>query len=94
VVTLDLPFTERQLAPNIFRRRFFPSNAEEMAWHQDPENRTVLIEGGSGWMLQLDNELPMILVQGKTYKIPRFVWHRLLVTEQATELTVTISKEY
>lgn len=45
-------------------------------------------------MLQLDNELPMILVQGKTYKIPRFVWHRLLVTEQATELTVTISKEY
>ena len=64
-----------------------------MVWHQDPENRTVLIEEGSGWMLQLDNELPRALVEGQTYKIPRFVWHRLLVAEQATELTVTINKE-
>lgn len=88
----SLPFVETKLTTTMFKRQFSPETKEEMVWHQDPEDRVILINSGVGWLFQIDNKLPIVLVPGQTLMIPKLVWHRLLVTEGATNLVVTINK--
>ena len=50
----------------------------ELIWHRDEETRRVTVLGGNDWKLQLDNDLPRELIIGKTYAIPRMVYHRVI----------------
>ncbi len=92
VVDEALPFSEKQISENCFLRYFESSRADEMVWHQDPEDRKVRIIQGSGWMLQLDEELPLALVQNTWYTIPKFEWHRLFTLPECTDAVFEVHK--
>jgi len=36
------------------------------------------VKGGTGWLLQFDNELPIELVEGEIYTIKKETYHRLI----------------
>jgi oxalate decarboxylase/phosphoglucose isomerase-like protein (cupin superfamily) len=60
--------------------RVFESNVDsgELHWHRDRENRLIEVFEGNGWMLQLDEELPVKMEVGKKYLIPEGVYHRTI----------------
>ena len=88
----DFPFTEQKIAKNVFLREFKNSvDPEELVWHQDRENRTIKVIQSDGWMLQMDNKLPVFLEEGKLYRIPALQFHRVI--KGAGNLKIKIIKE-
>jgi hypothetical protein len=73
------PYTEFNLI-NGDRLRLFRHDVseEDLVWHRDKETRTIFVEENIDWKLQLDDELPFILEIGRTYIIPKMVYHRLI----------------
>ena len=63
-----------------------------LEWHRDAENRCIFVESGAGWLLQLDNELPVRLVKGKDYSIDSGVYHRLIKENVCSNLLLLIKK--
>jgi hypothetical protein len=49
----------------------------EYTWHRDEDDRLIEVFNGTGWELQLDNQLPVLLESGRKYYIPAGAWHRL-----------------
>jgi len=70
----DLKITEKS------KIRVFESNVDsgELHWHRDRENRLIEVLEGNGWMLQLDDELPVEMKVGNQYLIPEGVYHRTI----------------
>lgn len=70
----DLQITEKS------KIRVFESNVDsgELHWHRDRENRLIEVLEGNGWMLQLDDELPVEMKIGNQYLIPEGVYHRTI----------------
>jgi quercetin dioxygenase-like cupin family protein len=33
---------------------------------------------GNGWQLQMDNQLPIKMIAGESYYIPKMVYHRII----------------
>jgi quercetin dioxygenase-like cupin family protein len=76
---MRFPFSERQLSENRYRRVFDEAvDSSELIWHRDREDRIVKIIEGKGWGLQLDNQMPFMLQEGKNYVIPKEQWHRVI----------------
>ena len=75
---MKLPFKQKSRAGILIRE--FSSNVDssELVWHRDREDRIVKICQGSGWKLQVENKLPVNLVPGKNYFIPKCTYHRVL----------------
>jgi quercetin dioxygenase-like cupin family protein len=73
--------------------RTFEENVEsdELIWHRDKKNREITVLEGTGWQLQMENELPFILNTGKSYYIQREVYHRVIKGEGQLKLSI---KEY
>jgi len=71
------PYYEEKIDSLLFREFDQGLHESELVWHRDKEDRHVLIIDGLNWKLQLDNEVPFILEKGKTYFIPKMVYHRL-----------------
>jgi hypothetical protein len=73
--------------------RIFDNNIDpiELMWHRDVCDRTIQVIEGSGWQLQLENKLPVPLNSGgHNYFIPKLEWHRLIKTDNNTDLIVKI----
>ena len=70
----DLQITEKS------KIRIFESNVDsgELYWHRDRETRLIEVLEGNGWMLQLDDELPVEMKVGNQYLIPEGVYHRTI----------------
>jgi hypothetical protein len=82
------PYTQ-QTKDNTITRTFDPSTDQsELCWHRDRSDRTVNVVKGTGWKLQLDNQLPVVLEYNKNYSIPKEVYHRLIKGQDT--LTVKI----
>jgi len=62
----------------------------ELVWHRDKEDRIVESIGDTDWMIQLDNELPILLTE-RTY-IPKETYHRVI--KGNGDLTVKVKKIY
>lgn len=73
----DLQITEKS------KIRVFESNVDsgELHWHRDRETRLIEVLEGNGWMLQLDDELPVEMKMGNQYLIPEGVYHRTIKGE-------------
>ena len=56
--------------------RVFESNVDsgELHWHRDRETRLVEVIEGEGWLLQLDDELPVKMIKGGKYTIPEGIY--------------------
>tara|TARA_B100001939_G_scaffold315960_1_gene301567 strand:- start:522 stop:794 length:273 start_codon:yes stop_codon:yes gene_type:complete len=52
--------------------------SDELIWHRDKRTREITVLNGTGWKLQMDNQLPEELKKGKLYKIPKMEYHRLI----------------
>ena len=86
----DFPFEEEIIGES--KIRTFDKNvlSEELVWHRDKEDRLVEVVEGDNWELQLDDELPVKLIPGKSYIIPEGVYHR--VKRGNTDLKIKITK--
>ena len=73
----DLKITEKS------KIRVFESNvySGELHWHRDRETRLIEVLEGKGWMLQLDDKLPVEMEIGNQYLIPEGVYHRTIKGE-------------
>lgn len=73
------PFNETKLFGNRVLREFAANtNPDDLVWHRDREDRKLSMKEGRGWMLQLDNQLPVIMESGKIYEVKAGVYHRLI----------------
>ena len=75
------PFTETKRGKVLIRE--FSENVDkgELIWHRDREDRTITILESKGWKLQMDNTLPVVLEEGKSYNIPKNTYHRVIKGE-------------
>lgn len=88
----DFPFIEEQIKENIFLREFKEEvDSGELKWHMDKEDRQVKVIKSNGWKLQLDNQLPIYLEEGKTYFIEKYSFHRVI--KGSGNLVVEIKKQ-
>lgn len=72
------PYTQKQLTEHSFLREFSESvESEELVWHRDRKDRHVQVIEGTGWKLQMDNQLPKELKEGDTVFIPKNTYHRI-----------------
>ena len=76
------PYLDSQISEKS-KIRVFESNVDsgELHWHRDRENRLIEVLEGNGWMLQLDDELPVEMKVGNQYLIPEGVYHRTIKGE-------------
>jgi hypothetical protein len=74
---MEFPFKESQIEGNLYLREFEESvDIDDLEWHRDREDRIVEVVGDTDWKLQMDNELPNVMM-GKIF-IPKEVWHRII----------------
>ena len=72
--------------------RLFSSevDSEELVWHRDKEDRKVEVLEGEGWQFQFNGSLPFELTQGRTFSIPKDMYHRVI--KGKTKLVLKIKK--
>ena len=88
------PFIERRIGSDHLLRYFSSdTDSDELAWHRDRNARHVRVLEGAGWSLQLDDQLPESMRLGESYVIPAGGWHRLIRSDNATNLCVIIREE-
>jgi hypothetical protein len=79
---MKFPFREVGIGNKFYVREFSENvDSNMLVWHQDEEDRKIEIVESNGWKIQLDNELPILLEEGKTYIIPAYEFHRVLKGE-------------
>jgi hypothetical protein len=75
----NLSELENNKSYKIFSRIiYFNQQDEELKWHRDNNNRSILIKSGSNWQLQFENTLPITLIINNTYFIKKDQWHRVI----------------
>jgi hypothetical protein len=87
---MDLPFKEESIGSNKIRTFSKNVNSEELKWHFDDEDRLVEIVKSDGWMFQMDNKLPVILIESEKFFIPKNTYHRII--KGNGDLIVNITK--
>ena len=76
---------------NFITRNFLKNiNPIELMWHRDLDDRIIEIVDGDNQLLQLDNELPISLLKNKKYNIPKLIYHRLIKSNNSTDLIIKI----
>lgn len=91
MVVEEFPFTQHKISENVFMREFNKDVlSEELVWHRDKKSRIVEVIRGKGWQLQLDNQMPVPLLEGLSYEIPAEKYHR--VKRGTTNLIVRITE--
>lgn len=85
-----LPFIE-DLKDGYYVRKFSSNlNEDELKWHWDQEDRIVICEHETDWLLQLDNELPFKIKKNQAIFINEGQYHRLI--KGNGDLTIKIKK--
>lgn len=88
---MQLPFNEKLIGGNKLRTFSEDVNSNELKWHFDEEDRLVEIIKSNGWRFQMDNELPLVLVENQKYFIPKGTYHRIIKGVGDLIVNVTVS---
>ena len=72
------PYVKTKTSSHILREFDGDVDEQELVWHRDRNDREVTVIEGTGWKLQMDNELPKELMVGKLYNIKAMEYHRLI----------------
>ena len=75
---MNLPFIQFKEGNSIIRVFDKDTDATELIWHQDREDRTIKVIESNGWGYQLDNQLPLPLQDGQELFIPKMMYHRVI----------------
>lgn len=86
---MKFPFQEIMISEDRIRTFSPKTDPEELIWHRDDEDREVTVIQSDGWYFQLDEELPIRMNKGDTFRIPKETWHRVLCKSD-NELIVRI----
>lgn len=87
------PYTQIRINRNTLIREFLPTVPnDELVWHQDLRYRKVRVIESGGWHLQMDEGLPLKLVEGHTYNIPARRWHRVIRGDGKLKIEITEEK--
>lgn len=89
---MEFPFVEEAIDGAKIRRFSADVDTSELVWHRDACNRIIKVIQAVGWYLQMDDELPVPLVQGETYSIEKEKWHRVIRKNAASELVLEITE--
>ena len=76
-MVVSFPFSQEKKEGYLLREFKQSVDSEELIWHRDKKNGVVEVIQSQDWMIQLDNELPIRLEEGKKYFIPKEVYHRV-----------------
>jgi hypothetical protein len=76
-MVVNFPFKQEKKEGYLLREFKQSVDSEELIWHRDKKDRVVEVIQSQDWMIQLDNELPIRLEEGKKYFIPKEVYHRV-----------------
>ena len=86
-------YKEKKLSERIYERIFDSADSDNFEWHRDAENRKVVVlEAGSGWKFQLDNQLPVDLFEGVILTIPKNNFHRIIAGDG--KLKIRLIKDF
>jgi len=85
------PFIQKKINNVIVREFSKNTNTEDLVWHRDRENRDIKVVEGFGWMLQMDNSIPVMMNPGKKYYIPKNTYHRII--KGSTDLVLEIREQ-
>jgi hypothetical protein len=92
-VVVENPYTEEVLNSKERIRTFSASVlSDELVWHRDKNTRLVEVLAGDGWMLQMDNCLPVEMSVGDVYEIPARTYHR--IKRGTTDLRIRIIEQW
>lgn len=73
------PFSQNKISSRLLLREFSRETPQDhLVWHRDKQDRVVRVVSGSGWKIQFDNNLPVDLLEGKSYRIQKNVFHRVI----------------
>ena len=73
-------YKEKYVDKNIVERIFESNEFNSYPWHRDAEGREIIvIKSDESWFFQIDNHLPVALTPGKSIKIPKGQFHRLIM---------------
>lgn len=87
------PYSDTEHNQGSFVRIFSKDLDElELIWHRDKNNRTFVVESGVGWKLQMDDDLPITLIQGNSYFIAKNIFHRLWRGNTMLQIRITEAK--
>ena len=85
-----LPFDE--VFSDGFNVRTFSStlSESELKWHFDEQDRIVVCENDTDWLLQMDNQLPIKIKKNEPIFIPEGEYHRII--KGTGDLVVKVKK--
>lgn len=75
---MDFPFEQIENNGKLIRTFNPDVDDEELKWHQDLRDRKVVVIEGGGWEFQMEDDLPVKLINAEQIYIPKLVWHRVI----------------
>lgn len=77
---MEKPYKDLETTDEYIIREFDASiDPIHLMWHRDDEDRIVeIIDPGSGWKFQFEDELPICLESKMSICILRHNWHRVI----------------
>ena len=90
VEDVSKPYKDEWISDTSWIRTFDPSftSSDEYVWHRDEKDRVVTILEGEGWKFQFDNEIPIQINRNEVIKIPKQVYHRIIVGSTPLKLKI------
>lgn len=87
---MSKPYTDDRLSENSWIRTFDPTitSSDEYVWHRDEKDRVVTVLEGEGWQFQFDNEIPIRINRNEVIRIPKQVYHRIIVGNTPLKLKI------
>jgi hypothetical protein len=84
------PYKDERLTNSSWIRTFDPSvvSSDEYVWHRDEKDRVVTVLEGDGWQFQFDDEIPIRINRNDEIKIPKQVYHRIIVGSTPLKLKI------
>ena len=90
-MVVENPYIDEKLNNYSFIRTFKKDVIiDELKWHRDHNGRYIEVLEGSGWELQLENQLPRKLLKGDRLFIEKETYHR--IKRGTTDLVLKIEE--
>lgn len=82
------PYSDKKISNKVTIREFISDvDNQELMWHRDREDRLIEPMGDTDWMIQFENQLP-ILIKNQIF-ISKGTWHRAIKGSGNLKIRIT-----